>query len=195
MRRRVNYRIWLIMAISWAITACSPGSRYERKLARELESGLRYDSLFMGIYLGMSDKDFYIHCWELNREGLIMQGSGNQSVEYQMREELKHPATMNFYPVFEGGKIVEMPVKFTYSGWAPWNKELSPENLAIDIRNWCERQYGGRFITVKHPRHGTAFVKIDGNRRITIFHEQDLNAWAIFTDMTIEREPAESLKN
>ena len=172
-----------VLALLWGMASCTPGARYEREMARELSSGERYDSLFMGLYLGMSEKDFYTHCWELNREGLIRQGTSNLTVVYHMRDELKHPATMNFYPVFEEGRIVEMPVRFAYNGWAPWNKELSPEKLADDIRNWYEKVYGGSFITVKHPEHGTAFVKVDGNRRITIFHEADLHAWAVFTDM------------
>jgi hypothetical protein len=188
---------WISLAVVllWGVISCTPGARYERELARELQSGERYDSLFMGIYLGMDEKDFYTHCWELNREGLIRQGSYNMTVEYKTGEELKHPATMNFYPVFKDGKIVEMPVRFTYNGWAPWNKELSPEKLAEDIRDWYEKVYGEGFIKVKHQEHGTAFVKIDGNRRITIFHEPDLRAWAIFTDMEASGNVKDSLKN
>jgi hypothetical protein len=162
-------------------------------MTQELASGVRYDSLFMGIYLGMSEKEFYTHCWKLNKEGLIRQGSANLSVAYQTGGELKHPATMNFYPVFEDGKIVEMPVRFTYNGWAPWNKELSSEKLAEDIHDWYEKVYGEGFITVKHPERGKAFVKIDGNRRITIFHEADLRAWAIFTDMAAKQSAGDTL--
>jgi len=182
-----------LIALLFGLAACTPGARYERKLASELESGERHDSLFMGLYLGMSQKDFYIHCWELNREGLIRQGPANMTVEYKTRDELKHPATMNFYPVFEDGRIVEMPVRFAYNGWAPWNKELSPERLAKDILDWYKDQYGDDFMTVKHPERGTAYVKVDGNRRITIFHESDLYAWAIFTDVTAKQPSGDSL--
>lgn len=186
---------WILGSLLLAVASCSPGSRYERKVARELASGERYDSLFMGIYLGMSKKDFYTHCWELNREGLIRQGSYNLTVEYQMKDELKEPATMNFYPVFEEDRIVEMPVRFSYNGWAPWNKALSAAQLAEDIRHWYETIYGEGFIKVNHPEHGTAYVKVDGNRRITIFHEPDLSAWAIFTDLEAKSEGWEQLPN
>ena len=185
--------IFMVLVIGSMLAGCSPRTKYERTLARELASGVRHDSLFMGIYLGMSDKDFYTHCWELNHEGLIKQGATNTSVEYQIKDELEHPATMNFYPVFEDGRIVEMTVRFSYNGWAPWNKELCPENLAIDIRHWYEQLYGKGFITVEHSEHGKAFVKVDGNRRITIFNEPDLSAWAIFTDMTAERQMKDTL--
>ena len=92
------------------IYGCSPRLKYERRLKHELASGVRYDSIFMGIYLGMPDKDFYTYCWLLNREGLIKQGSDNTTVEYELKDELKAPATMNFYPVFENGEIVEKKV-------------------------------------------------------------------------------------
>lgn len=165
---------------------CSPGARYEYRLKRELASGIRYDTLFMGFHLGMTDKDFYTLCWELNREGIIRQSTNNTSVEYDPADKLNHPSTMTFYPKFEDGKIVEMPVQFSYDGWAPWNKELSSSALTEDIKRWYEEEYGPGFIKVTHPVKGKAFTKIDGNRRITIYQEDDLYAWAIFTDMAAE---------
>ena len=163
---------------------CSPGARYERKMEKELASGIRHDSLFMGMHLGMSDKDFYTLCWELNREGVIRQSHNNASVEYRPGEKLDYPSTMTFYPKFAEGKIVEMPVQFSYDGWAPWNKQYSSARLVEDIRAWYDKDYGKGFIAVEHPVKGKAFVKIDGNRRITIYQEDDLYAWAIFTDMS-----------
>jgi len=32
------------------------------------------------------------------------------------------------------------------------------------------------------------FVKVDGNRRITLFKRDEAEVWAIFTDLLIERE-------
>ena len=164
---------------------CSPGTRYENRLKKELASGIRHDSLFMGMHLGMTDKDFYTLCWELNRDGVIRQSHSNTSVEYHPGEKLDYPSTMTFYPKFEEGKIVEMPVQFSYDGWAPWNKKYSSSQLVEDIREWYEEEYGKGFIAVTHPVKGKAFVKIDGNRRITIYQEDDLYAWAVFTDMSV----------
>ena len=79
---------------------------------------------FLGLYFGMPEKDFYMHCWKLNQKGLIKQGESNTTVEYQLKDELKYPAVMDFYPKFNQGKISEMPVMFKYKGWAPWNKTL-----------------------------------------------------------------------
>ena len=52
----------------------------------ELASGKRNDSLFMGIYLGMPSKDFYVHCWQLNNEGLFTDGATNTSVLYHFKK-------------------------------------------------------------------------------------------------------------
>ena len=176
---------WMVLASIAALIVggCTPGKTYERRLKRELASGIRYDSLFMGLSFGMSQKEFYEHCWDMNKDSIIKQGSANMSVQYDLNEELEHPATMNFYPKFDSGKIVEMPVRFIYNGWAPWTKELSASNLAKDVKNWYEDIYGKGFITVTHPMNGDAYTKIDGNRRITIYVENDLYVWARFTDM------------
>ncbi|MCX6302338.1 MAG: hypothetical protein NTW82_09140 [Bacteroidia bacterium] len=189
--------MWLVMILisGSIISGCSPRAKYERKLKHELASGVRYDSLFMGFYFGMPEKDYYVHCWNLNKKGLIRQGENNTTVLYELKDELKYPAAMNFYPKFVQGKIYEMPVRFTYKGWAPWNKTLSSDNLEIDILKWYEKIYGEDFIEVKHPERGTAFVKIDGNRRITVFIENELNVWVVFTDLTVKKEWNDSASN
>ena len=176
---------WMVVAgiAALIVGGCTPGKTYERRLKKELASGIRYDSLFMGITFGMTQKEFYEQCWDMNKDSIIKQGSANMSVQYDIIEELQHPATMNFYPRFDSGKIFEMPVRFIYNGWAPWTKELSPGNLAKDVKSWYEDIYGKGFISVTHPFNGTAYTKIDGNRRITIYVENDLYVWAIFTDL------------
>jgi hypothetical protein len=175
-----------VIIIALAFLSCSPQARYDRMLKRELAKGVRSDSLFMGLYLGMPQKDFYTRCWALNKKGLIRQGMSNTSVEYKMKDELKHPATMNFYPNFTDGKIVEMPVIFKYDGWAPWNKELSTDNLEKDVLKYYEKLFGGGFISVRHRQFGTAYVKIQGNRRISIFKREEPFVWAVFTDLSVK---------
>jgi len=190
---------WMVLAgiAALIVGGCTPGKTYERRLKRELASGIRYDSLFMGISFGMTQKEFYEHCWDMNKDSIIKQGSANMSVQYDLNEELDYPATMNFYPRFDSGKIVEMPVRFIYNGWAPWTKELSASNLAKDVKDWYEDIYGKGFISVTHPMNGTAYTKIDGNRRITIYIENDLYVWAIFTDLLarVEEDSLSSNQN
>lgn len=186
MIRRFSLLMSLVLTAIFIIS-CSPRATYERKLKYELASGLRNDSIFMGIYLGMPEKEFYIKCWNLNKKGLIKQSETNTKVEYLIKKELRYPAKMDFYPLFREGKISEMPVKFVYEGWAPWNNKLSADKLEADILNWYENTYGKGFMKVEHPQRGIAYVKIDGNRRITIFKQNDTYVWAVFTDMLVSK--------
>jgi hypothetical protein len=185
---RSVFMVLAVLAFAYLVSGCTPRYRYERRIKHELASGIRNDSLFMGIYFGMHSKDFYTHCWDLNKKGLIKQGEGNRTVEYQMKNELKHPAVMNFYPNFKDDKIFDMPVRFKYKGWAPWNKELSSDKLQEELVSYYEKQYGKGFIKVKNKKDGILYVKIDGNRRITIFTSDKLYAWAIFTDLTVSKD-------
>jgi hypothetical protein len=192
MKRKIRFIISLIITISILVSGCTPRTRYERKLKQELATGIRYDSLFLGLYLGMPQKDFYTRCWDLNRMGLVKQGIGNTTVEYSIKDELKHPAIMNFYPGFIDGKIAEMPVKFIYSGWAPWNASLSSDSLQIDLLERFKDTYGEDFIKIDHRNRGTAYVLVTGNRRITIFKENEMNVWAVFSDMTVIKEQSDT---
>jgi len=194
MKTRIDWILMIIIS-GFIISGCSPRSKYERRLNHELASGVRYDSLFMGLYFGMPEKEFYLHCWKLNHKGLIKQGESNTTAEYEMKDELKYPALMDFYPKFMKGKIFEMPVSFKYKGWAPWNKTLSSDNLEKKVLKWYEKVYGKGFIKVKHPERGIAYVKLNGNRRITIFKENELRVWAFFTDMSVTKDWKDSTSN
>ena len=130
----------------------------------------------------MSKKDFYVHCWELNKQGLVWQGSRNMTVMQELNS-LKHPAIMDFYPNFHNDTIYEMPVTFTYKGWAPWNQHLSADSLQQDVVNLLERWYGDGFIELEHPQRGVTFVKVDGNRRIIVWKDNDIDVKALYTDL------------
>jgi hypothetical protein len=186
MKTRIDW-ILLFLISGIIIAGCSPRTKYEHRLKHELARGVRYDSLFLGLYFGMPEKEFYLHCWKLNHKGMLRQGSSNTTAEYKLKDELKYPAQMDFYPKFSDGKIFEMPVSFSYEGWSPWNKKLSSDNLQKEILRWYEKVYGKGFIQVEHLLHGIAYVKIDGNRRITIFKQDDLHVWAVFTDMLVKK--------
>jgi hypothetical protein len=178
-------RIILFAFIVLITIGCGQKARYDRMVKQELASGERYDSLFFGIYFGMNSKDFYTHCWKLNQEGLIRQGEHNLSVEHDF-EELKHSAKMNFYPNFHEEKIFEMPVRFQYTGWSPWSKHLWSDSLQMDVLSLLEDWYGHGFLEVEHSKHGSAFVKVDGNRRITLFKKSFDEVYVVFTDLSVE---------
>lgn len=188
-----NYLFGLLVLIF--LFGCGQSYRYNRRVEKELASGIRHDTLFMGIYLGMTDKDFYTHCWRLNKRGLIRQGTNNTSVLYKMKN-FGETVNMNFYPDFYQGRIWKMPVRFNYDSWAPWNTNLYADSLLPKLVNYFETQYGKGFIKVKSKKAGEIFYKIDGNRQISVYAgNNDKDVWAIFTDLLVEREIASKTKN
>ena len=170
------------------LAGCGARHRYNMLVEKELASGIRHDSLFLGITFGMSKKEFYSHCWKLNKQGLIRQGPGNATVLYVFND-LKEPAEMNFYPKFFKGSIWKMPVKYSYQAWAPWNTSLCSDSLVSDLVSDFEKIYGKKFIEVNSPRAGKIYYTIDGNRKISVYKgNNEKDAWAIFTDLTVESE-------
>lgn len=167
------------------LSACSTPSPYEKLVKAELAKDVRNDSLFLGLNLGMEKKDFYTACWDLNKQGLVRQGSGNESVRYEL-DALPHKATLNFYPKFEDEKVIAMPCVFIYESWAPWNEELFGGKMAIDLQKMFMDWYGGNeFIEIIDPTKGLAYYKIDGNRQITMLPQDEL-VRVLIKDLTIE---------
>jgi hypothetical protein len=175
--------IAIVLSVASLMPACK--SEYQQMVDEGLASGERHDSLFLGIHFGMSSKDFFAHCWELNKQQLIKQGNSNTSVEYEMRE-FPQTVIMNFYPTFHQDSIHEMPAIFHYRAWAPWNKELWSDQLIEELRKLMEQWYGTGFVKLEHPEKGFRYVKVDGNRRIILWKEDDQHVKVLYTDLLKE---------
>ncbi len=173
----MNWRRSLVVLLTLATNAifsqCS--TEYERMLKSEAEKGVRNDSIFMGLYLGMPKKDFFGRCWELNKQGVLRQGPGNLSVQHRLDSSvLGAPAFMRFYPVFKDGKILAMPVEFSFEAWAPWNKDLYSDKLLEQVKKLAEQWYGEGFLKLEHEKKGlVVFVKVDGNREVRLYQKDD----------------------
>lgn len=180
------------LLIAFLITSCTDNGlkHYETLMKNELASGKRSDTLFFGIYFGMTGKQFFAHCWELNRKGIFTDGVNNMYVLYKLKNnQLKHPASMNFYPDFYQNKIYKMRVNFQYDGWAPWNKKLYADSLLPDVLRLYKTWYnkGNPFVEINDKEKGTLYVKVDGNRRITIARYDDMLVKVDYTDLLIEQ--------
>ena len=183
--------IMLCMLIS-----CSEDSamdKYNKLVKKELASKQRVDSIFFGIHLGMAQQSFFMHCWEMNKKGILTDGNdvtGNMTVLYKLPKELKYPASMNFYPDFQDSTIWKMRVYFHYDGWVPWNKALGADSLLQDVVGLYKKWYseGNPFIRVDDEKRGTVYVKVDGNRRITIKKYDDVLIKVEFVDMLAEKK-------
>ncbi|MEP1953571.1 MAG: hypothetical protein ABJH64_10675 [Algoriphagus sp.] len=166
MNTHLLFRITIFFVLG--ITSCK--SDYQKMVEKELSSGKQVDELFLGLKLGMTRKEFYETCWELNKEGVLTNGPTELSVEYDAALPSGNTAKMRFYPKFEDDQLYLMPVEFTYLGWAPWNEELSAENLRSDVVSLLQDWYNTEFIEVANEDKSLlAYVSVEGNRRVRIF--------------------------
>lgn len=175
----------LLLGASLAINSCNEQSEYEQVIERELSSSVRIDSLFMGYHFGMSKDKFYDHSWKLNRKKLITNGSGAsilKEIDY-----LNHPAKMYFYPDFNENKIHQMRAVYNYDGWAPWNKDLSAENLKEDIINYYEKNWDANFMKLHDAAGKSHTVSIKGNREIEITTLENGAVEVLIRDLRVEK--------
>ncbi len=173
----------MILMLVGLYTSCTRKSEYQKLVEAELSTNVRQDSLYLGISLEMESKEFFVHCWEMNKKGLLTNGVGNQ-IKYDASEFFKERTSMHFYPKFVDGKIFEMPVEFKYDNWALWDEELSVDNLIEEVIDVLESWYGKGFIKmVNDDGTKTVWVKVDGNRRIRVYKQSISSVSVIFTDL------------
>jgi hypothetical protein len=186
------------ISLALAVSACSEGNDYLMMEKRELARGIRYDSLFLGLKFGMTQKEFFDHCFQLNREGIVKEGPMNNTVEYKMPDQFPYAGRMNFYPDYdEDNRIYKMRLYFQYDAWAPWNKAEWSDSLLPEVVKLFKKWYGGDFLKIEsadrenvHP----VYVKVDGNRRIAVFRGDDMKVNAIITDLTAPKAKEETDK-
>ncbi|MEX0599918.1 MAG: hypothetical protein WD205_04690 [Rhodothermales bacterium] len=176
-----------LLLVGLSTSACGGRSDYERMVDRELARGVEYNELFLGYELGMSRQAFYDRGWELNRQGLAIQGPMNQSVQYDLDDMLPHPAKMYYYADFHDDRVFQMRARFVYDGWAPWNRNLSADSLQVDVVSLFTEWYGDGFVERGSGRGDLHYVKVDGNRRIVVAKQSDSEVVAVFTDLAVER--------
>ncbi len=179
-------KVFVSILLGFVIVGCFK-SEYTRMVERELSRGVRKDSLFLGLHFRMSQKDFFSHCLNLNRQHTVTNSS--TKVIYKFYDGVD-TIDMIFYPDFHNDSIYQMPVTYTYEGWNPWTAHKQPDSLQLRLKKMFEKSYGSGFIKVN--REGLykdfAFVKVDGNKRITIFRESEKDVKVVFTDLLVENK-------
>lgn len=168
--------LFFFILILFLGASCESGTEYERMVKNGLRSGEKNNDLFLGVEFEMSSDDFFDHCWDLNKRGVVKQGIGNMSVLYVIDSTdfagLHGDINMDFYPDFYEEQLHRMPVKFTYVAWAPWIKNRTDEKLEEDVLTILKTWYGGEFTEIVDPTRGSVHVKIDGNRQIKVRKEE-----------------------
>jgi hypothetical protein len=171
------------------IVACqtNPYLSLEKK---ELSSGVIYDSLFLGVKFGMTSKEFYSHCWDLNKKKLVSHGPSNNSVRYLIPTDSKgQNIEMLFYPVFNKDTVYEVNSTFSYTAWAPWNKGTSAEYLMKEIEGLLSGWYQTEFYEIQGPKNrSNLFATVNGNRRISLTKVSEREVRARFTNLLIEKK-------
>lgn len=146
----------------------TPQERYEAALAAGLASEATSNDLFLGLALGVTDKEFYDSCTKLNMAQTITMGSGGNRVDYSMGDALSRPARLTFYPDFSKDRpriIMAMDMEIIYDDWSPWNKDAHTPKLMADILKWAKKEFGDGFEVVDHSVHQKVIVQVKNNRR------------------------------
>ncbi len=164
--------LWLAAA---GLMGCK--SEYQQYVDKELASGLTQDSLIFGMRIGQDKKEFFTTCWELNKQKLISQGTGNTTARYITGRDSSGNKTpqskdMLFYGIFDENDIMQgMEITYSYLNWAPWNPSRQSDSLLLHLREEYLRGYPGNgFIEIDiESLDDPALVKIDGNRQILMY--------------------------
>ncbi len=158
------------------LTANCIQSEYTKMLKSELGKKVRRDSVLLGIRFGDSQSVFRDKCLELNKRHLTMQGEGMR-VQYLLIDSMmgSGPLTLKllFKPEFdERDALAAMELRFSYIGWAPWNRNLHSDSLQRRVMNRLTTWYKGNKFVTAHVNKIDIPVKVDGNRRILVYKDE-----------------------
>lgn len=188
--RRLKYfnisKLVLIAGVWLGLNACET-SGYERQLKAEYDSKMRNDSLILGFYMGTTGEEFYKHGWEINKQGLVRQGRGNQNISHLLLSaDRKSDIEILFYPEFDQQSVIKgMQMRFLYTGWAPWNEHLFSDSLLVAVKDSLSRWYQGNPFQkyTDTEKQVDVWYKIDGNRQITLGISNEKEVKAIVKDL------------
>ena len=178
---------FIFLLLCCTIFACK--SEYTRTVEKELQSGKVYEDLILGLKIGQTRKEFYDHCWQLNKEKVISQGPGNQFAKKLIRldstDQNSPTVEMLFYGIFDQAMIMHgMHMKMSYLRWSPWAKDYHSDVLLKNLQAKYLTEYGGNpFIEMAIDEKVTAYTKVDGNRQILLYPTSDKNVTVKIQDL------------
>lgn len=161
-----------VVVISLASCKKTEAERYVTYEKEQLRSGIHQDTLFKGLYFGMSKKEFREYCFDKNLEKEFWQGGRKNMAWVESKlEGLSYPAAINFYPVFTNDTITEMKAAVYYDGDVTYKDgHFESDSLMLDVLNLVQDWYGGETFKIKSPvfYKEDVHVHLKGNCRITI---------------------------
>jgi len=184
MNFRINRHSYFLIALIFIIVSCE--SDYSKLVKREFATGVKNDSLFFGMKFNDSKTEFFDICKDLNEKELVTHGPNNKFVKHVMKSNGDDDSDiqMLFYGIFDkdGMKVFDkdkkmtgLNMRFSYSGWSPWNKHLNTSKLIPKLKDTLKKWFPGNdFIKVDIEEiKKKTFIKIDGNRQIKMFALND----------------------
>lgn len=177
----------LFVVVTFLFCRCSdsPEAQYKSLEKKEVQSGVRYDSIFKGLYFRMKHQDFRDYCYQKNtvEHDFKMGGSNTSWLESKLKNELNYPAAINFYPVFDNGVITEMNALIYYDNAVFKDGTFDKDSLLLDVVAMMERWYGKPFLKIKSPvaYKDDIYVSVHGNRRVTVYPAQtpEVKVWIV----------------
>lgn len=153
-------------------SSCSEKVSFEEYVEREISKGIRHDSLIYGIQFGMTDEEFKVYCFDMNRKKMFMPNQSGTAVRLELTEGFGAPVHFEFFPVLESnGRITKLTASMNYRDFSYYDKKYAIENLIIEAKNKFVNGYGGnKFFAIPHENKllKYKYVKIDGNRKIVL---------------------------
>ena len=168
-------RISIIIIFGLLVFGCKNQSEYTKVLKRELENKNEFNDLIFDMKIGQSRQDYFDICYKLNKKKLIVSGerSLNPELILKPKNDLVKGSNikMSFNGIFNEKKIMRgMEMRFYFTGWSSWNKDLSSDNLLNQLKDTLREWFPGNdFFKVKFENNLSTEVKIDGNRRILAY--------------------------
>tara|TARA_Y100000739_G_scaffold226947_1_gene235485 strand:+ start:1291 stop:1887 length:597 start_codon:yes stop_codon:yes gene_type:complete len=189
---RLNKIIFCLLVLT-PFLACEIESEYSKLLKKELKSGKSFNDLVLGLKIGQTKDDFYEICADLNKKKLITSGARNLYPEYILypKDSVENgkKIRMSFMGIFDNDRIMKgMDIRFNYYSWIAWREEYNSDNLINEIKDTLQLWYpGNNFIEIDlqlDSKNNLAYVKIDGNRQITMYKIDGRDVAVIIEDVS-----------
>ena len=189
---RLNKIVFFLLILT-PFLACEIESEYSKLLKKELKSGKSFNDLVLGLKIGQTKDDFYEICADLNKKKLITSGARNLYPEYILypKDSVENgkKIRMSFMGIFDDDRIMKgMDIRFNYYSWIAWREEYSSDNLINEIKDTLQLWYpGNNFIEIDlklDSKNNFAYVKIDGNRQITMYKIDGRDVAVIIEDLS-----------
>ena len=189
---RLNKIIFCLLVLTLFL-ACEIESEYSKLLKKELKSGKSFNDLVLGLKIGQTKDDFYEICADLNKKKLITSGARNLYPEYILypKDSVKNgkKIRMSFMGIFDNDRIMKgMDIRFNYYSWIAWREEYNSDNLINEIKDTLQLWYpGNNFIEIDlklDSKNNLAYVKVDGNRQITMYKIDGRDVAVIIEDVS-----------